>query len=261
VQFSRREFLKGTANALAVGWLCGLAISRRAVASTVAPVVVRWLREVEDLARAMKSEKLAQLDWQRQMEALYRRVPLADLLQLIDFTTLVRRAQLPARGELFEGLSLPRLEGFPDQTTFYRAVAGFSRGRSIPPHGHNHLVSSFLVLKGEVRGRHFDRLRDEGDHVWIAPSIDRPFRPGDFSTVSQDRDNVHWFTAEQDGSFMMDFGVAGLSATGTTLALPGQSAKTAGRLYLDVTAQPPTRSKDGARAARLSEIEAYRIYG
>ena len=60
---------------------------------------------------------------------------------------------------------------------------------------------------------------------------------------------------------MMDFGVAGLSSTGSTLALPGQPAKTAGRLYLDVTAQPLVKSGNGACVARLTEAEAYRIYG
>jgi hypothetical protein len=261
VSFSRREFLKATCNALAVGWLCGLAISRRAVASTISPVVIRWLWEVEELARVVKAERLAQTEWQRQMEVLYNRVPLSDLLQLIDFTTLVQRARLPARGELFEGLSLPRVEGFPDGTTFYKGVAGFRKGRSIPPHGHNHLVSSFLVLQGELRGRHFDRLRDEDDHVWIAPTIDRPFRRGDFSTVSQGHDNVHWFTAERDESFMVDFGVAGLSSTGSVLGLPTQSAKSAGRVYLDVSPGSATEFDDGKRVARLSEAEAYRIYG
>jgi len=260
VSLSRREFLKTTANGLAVAWLCGLAISRRAVASTVSPAVIRWLKEVDDLARAVKTQ-LPQTEWQRQMEALYRRVPLSDLLQLIDFETLVARAELPARGELFEGLSLPAVEELPTKPGSYRAVAGFRKGRSIPPHGHNHLVSSFLVLKGELRGRHFDRLRDDGEHVWIAPTIDRPFRQGDFSTVSQERDNVHWFTAERDESFMMDFGVAGLTPTGTTLSLPGQSERTAGRLYLDVTAQPLAKTTVGTRVARISEPEAYRIYG
>jgi hypothetical protein len=261
LSFSRRDFLRISANGLAVAWLCGFAVSRRAMASAVSEKIVHWLWEVEDLAREMKSESLSQADWQRQMEALYQRVPLSDVLRLIDFTTLIQRAQLPANGELFENLSLPRIQGFPDETTFYRGLAGFKKGRSIPPHGHNHLVSSFLVLQGELRGRHFDRLRDDGDHVWIAPTIDRTFRQGDFSTISQARDNVHWFTAEQDSCFMMDFGVAGLTSTGTTLAPRNQSAKTAGRVYLDVTSGLLPRSKGGTRVAHLSEAEAYRIYG
>jgi hypothetical protein len=261
LSLARRDFLKLSANGLAMAWLCGLAISRRAMASAAPAMVVQWLWEVEDLAREMKSEKLAQADWQRQMEALYQRVPLSDLLQLIDFTALVRRAQLPARGELFETLSLPRIDGFPSETAFYRGLAGFKKGRSIPPHGHNHLVSSFLVLQGELRGRHFDRLRDDGEHVWITPTIDRTFHQGDFSTISQTRDNVHWFTAEQDNCFMMDFGVAGLTSTGITLAPPNQATKTAGRVYLDVTPELLPRSKDGTRVTRLSEAEAYRIYG
>jgi hypothetical protein len=225
-------------------------------------MVVQWLWEVEDLAREMKSEKLAQTDWQRQMEALYQRVPLSELLRLMDFETLVRRAQLPATGELFESIVLPRIEGFPDETTFYRALVGLRKGRSIPPHGHNHLVSSFLVLQGELRGRHFDRLRDEGDHVWITPTVDRSFHQGDFSTVSQVRDNIHWFTAEQDNCFIMDCGVAGLSSPAIALTTtPHQSPTKAGRVYLDVPDGLLPRSIDGTCVTRLSEPEAYRIYG
>jgi hypothetical protein len=117
---------------------------------------------------------------------------------------------------------LPAVEELPREPASYRAVPGFRKGRSIPPHGHNHLVSSFLVLKGERRGRHFDRLRDDGEHVWIALTIDRPFRQGDFSTVSQERDNVHWFTAERDESICEAWAPRQLPTTFRAVYRPGR---------------------------------------
>jgi hypothetical protein len=122
-------------------------------------------------------------------------------------------------------------------------------------------VSSFLVLQGELRGRHFDRLRDEGgDQIWIAATSDRSFGPGDCSTGSQDRNNVHWFTAKKDCSFVLDLGVGHLSPTGTTEPLEGQHPNKTNRIYLDFdprAAVPGTISK----ARRLSEADAYRLYG
>jgi len=231
------------------------------MASTVSPILTKWLRDVNDLARSLKDEVLSQDAWQSQMEALYGRVPLADLLRLVDVDALVRRAPLPSVGESFEELELPAIEGLPARPAFYRVVAGFRAGRSIPPHAHNHLASSFLVLQGELRGRHFDRVRDiDADQMSIKATSDRAFAPGDSSTVSQDRNNVHWFTATKDHSFVLDLGVGGLTRTGTIAPLPGQHPNKMNRIYLDLG---PHASKPGmvSRAHRLLEADAYRLYG
>jgi hypothetical protein len=114
-----------------------------------------------------------------------------------------------------------------------------------------------------LHGRHFDRVRDEpGEHgnrdaIWVAPSDDRVFHPGDFSVVTQDRDNVHWFTALSDGSFLVDFGVCDLAPAGTVEPLKGQSSPKSGRIYLAI----PDAVETSTRAPRLSEADAYRRYG
>src|ERR1700733_12027705 len=95
---SRRDMLS-IVGSLAVWSFCGLAVSRRAMASTVSPIVLAWLREVDNLARDLRAEALPQAAWQTQMEALYGRIPFSELLKLVDLDTLVRRAALPAVGE------------------------------------------------------------------------------------------------------------------------------------------------------------------
>jgi hypothetical protein len=208
MDLSRRNLLS-TVGSVAVWSLCGLAVSRRAVAATVSPVLVAWLREVDEQARSLKAEGLSQAAWQSQMEALYGRVPFPDLLKLVDL-----------------------------------------------------LVSSFLVLQGELYGRHFDRLRDEGDdRIVIAAASDRSFGPGDCSTVSQDRNNVHWFTATKDRSFVLDLGVASLEPAGTTGPFEGQDPNKSSRIYLDLDPRASSVPGTISQARRLTESAAYRRYG
>ena len=97
-------------------------------------------------------------------------------------------------------------------------------GRSVIPHGHDNLATGFLVLKGTLRGRHWDRVEDHKDHYLIRPTIDRTFKPGEFSTVSDHRDNVHWFTAETEHAFIFNIHVNGSD--------PG-NPKSPGRVYID----------------------------
>jgi len=58
--------------------------------------------------------------------------------------------------------------------------------------------------------RHYERLRDEPGHLVLRPSIDRLSVPGDSTTISDDRDNVHWLAARSDGAFTLDVVVSRL---------------------------------------------------
>ena len=246
---------------MAVLSICEFALVRKAVGAKLSPILIQWLNEVNDLARTLKNDSLSQGEWQKTMDALYNRVPLADLLNFIDFEKCSFNTRFPASGESFSELLFPRVAGVPENTFFYKDIAGFQKGRSIPPHGHNHLVSSFLVVKGELHGRHFDRLNDDGDYLHIRPTIDCQFRRGEFSTVSQTKNNIHWFTASADNSFMIDFGVGGLKAAGPTLPLPNQHPLKSGRIYLDIDRGDKMPVEAGVRVHRISEKVAYDLYG
>ena len=73
------------------------------------------------------------------------------------------------------------------------------------------------MIGGELRVRHFDRLRDErpepaardglseaGGFLILRPTIDRAARAGDATAISRERDNVHWFVAASAKAYTFD---------------------------------------------------------
>jgi hypothetical protein len=265
---SRRDFIKSITNSLLVFSFFDIVQTQRAFAAVATPKVALWLRQANDLARCVKGREIAALDWQREMEGLLAHIDLPSLLKFIDFDTIESKANLPEQGEAFQSFAFAQDDQLPNRLEFYRNMAGFRKGTSIPPHAHDNLVSSFLVLKGELHGRHFDRSRDDGDEILVKPTIDRAFKIGQFSTVSDFKDNVHWFTATTDRSFIFDLGVSKIdlnwSTKGQTArwkadAKSGPNSKS-GRVYLDIDRRISTEG-DAFRVSRLTHEEAYHRYG
>ena len=118
------------------------------------------------------------------------------------------------------------------------------------PHGHNNMATAFLILKGDLRGRHYDRVRDEPEHMIIKPTIDRKFGPGECSTVSDYKDNVHWFQALTEPAFIFNLHVLDVNPSG---------AQATGRVYVD----PQGESIAGGltRARLIGYKEANQLYG
>jgi hypothetical protein len=90
----------------------------------------------------------------------------------------------------------PRLAGIPERPSYIRRVFLMAKDRAIVPHGHQNMVSGHLVVQGSFRVRHFERVRDEPEHLVLRPTIDRVrAEPGSATTVSDEKDNVHWLVA------------------------------------------------------------------
>jgi hypothetical protein len=121
---------------------------------------------------------------------------------------------------------------------------------SVVPHGHHNMVTMHMLLTGEVHARHFDRVHDEPGFLTIQPTSDKVLRPGAVSTISDESNNIHWFTALTGPVFMFNLQLVGLD--------PG--ADVGGRDYVD-----PSNGAHLAggliRARRLEKDEAYRLYG
>jgi hypothetical protein len=66
------------------------------------------------------------------------------------------------------------------------------------------------VLEGRLRARNFDRLADEPEHLLLRPAVDATIAPGACSTMSTERNNIHWFTALTDRAFTLDVVVSDL---------------------------------------------------
>ena len=83
----------------------------------------------------------------------------------------------------------------------------------------------------------------------VKPTIDRGFGVGEFSTVSDFRDNVHWFKATSETAYIFNIHVLNVDP----------DVKKRGRVYIDPNGEQLAGGK--IRARRLSAGEAYRLYG
>ena len=209
---SRREFLRGGFGAV-VSWalLDGL-VSRNLLADEISPITDRWARDLITRCADLRKQTISPVEWQARVEELLERVDLEDLLRYIDFERLTKNLDFPDLGASTEWVAFPRLEGVPEPPQLYKKIFGLKRGRAIIPHGHKNMVSAHLVLRGEFHLRHYDRVEDDGTHLVIRSTIDRAAGPGESSSISDDRNNVHWFVTTSDHAFTFDVILTGLDA-------------------------------------------------
>lgn len=247
---TRREFSRQALRSLtALALIEGLA-AQRLFGRDVAPLIDGWLGELNTISRELKDQTLKDVAYQEALEALYRRVDLPALLKTLDFDRLAAGVEYPERGAKSLSVELPQPTGSPARLAFGRQIFAMRQGRSVIPHGHDNMATGFLVLAGRFRGRHWDRVEDQDDHYLIRPTIDRSFQPGEFSTVSDHKDNVHWFTAESPTAFLFNVHVFDYNP---------ENPNTAGRVYVD----PMGEKVSGGliKAPKIDYGQANKLFG
>ncbi len=219
-------------------------------AAEIRPNVTAWLAGVNQLGRDLQGQKLEQTAWQKKVEELLVQVNLSDLLKLIDFDRVSANVDFAERGERSLRFSFPKVEGVPTELSFGKQIFALKKDRSVVPHGHNNMATAFLILKGDLRGRHYDRKRDEPGYMIIEPTIDRKFSPGECSTVSDYKDNVHWFQAISEPAFIFNLHVMDVK--------PGTMLPTQ-RVYIDPNGEKIAGGLTRARV--IGYKEANQLYG
>lgn len=173
------------------------------------------------------------------MERLLGEVSVAELRAAIDFDRRTR------------GLALPddraATVDVPMAGPFVARIFALAKGRAIVPHAHHRMASVHVVLAGRFRVRHYERVSEEPGTVLLRPTVDRVAGPGDRSSVSDTRDNVHWLVALEEKSCTLD------------LIVPGLGGKTA--IDFVDPRNATHRAADLLEAPRLTAGEAFRRYG
>ncbi len=249
-EISRREFTQQALGSILLFSLFDLVRGKELFASPIRSFANHWLTDLDQLGRDVKSDEVKQVEWQKKVEELYSHVDLPELLKMIDFDSMVKKLDgFSGKGAMSLGVNFPKIEGVPTKTVFGRQVFAMKKGRSIVPHGHDSMATAFLVLHGQCRGRHYDRIADEKGFMIIAPTIDKEFGPGGTSSVSDVKDNVHWFEALTDSAFVFNIHVMGLKT----------NPKSPGRIYVD----PNGEKIDGGRIRGkiLDHDESTKLYG
>jgi hypothetical protein len=221
-----------------------------ALAGPVKGPASEWLLDMERLSHDLAAGTLEQVEWQRGIEQRLANVELTDLLAAIDYDRLAKTVVLADDHEAVEEIMLSRSTKMPETLSFSPYFYALKKGRAIVPHGHHNMATMHMVLHGQAHVRHFDRIADEPDYITVRPTTDRVGGPGDVSTISDDRENVHWFVALSEPVYLFNIGVYGIRA----------SEPHRGRDYIDPLGGET--STDGSiRARRVNADEAYRLYG
>jgi hypothetical protein len=248
--YTRREFTQQTLGSLLTFSLLETLTELDLFAAEIKPLTARWLADVNQVGVDLKDQKVKQVEWQKRIEELFAQVDLPDLLRMVDFDKLTSNLKLIDNGALSLRFQFQEVAGVPTNLIFGKQIFALKKGRSVVPHGHNNMATAFLILKGDLHGRHYDRLEDHPEHFLIRPTIDRQFRPGECSSISDFKDNIHWFKAVSEPAFILNIHVMDVR--------PGATEPT-GRLYLDPNGE---RLEGGLiRAKRLDYKQAHQLYG
>ena len=247
---TRRSFNGQLLGSLAAYGLIETLFHCDAFADSVKPVITKWMSELNELSKDLKADhKLKDTEFQAKLEELYKRVDLPELLKLLDLDKAAR-AKLPDNGAKNLGVDLSKVEGLPQRLYFGKQIFGMKKGHSVVPHGHSNMCTGFIILHGTFAGKHYDRVEDHAKHYLIRPTIDRAFKAGEFSTISDHKDNVHWFKATSDTGFIFNIHVIGYDPTIKVAS---------GRLYLDPDGE---KTKGGLIVAKkMTSEECHRKYG
>ena len=228
----RRDFGRGALASLLTYAVLETCLEEEAFAESVEPITAKWLRDLNDtcrdvhgLTKTPERMRIGQLQWQHKVEQLFAKVELEELLKLVDFEKLKKRVKHREKGETSLRFQFPKVDGMPGRIVLGKQIFALKKGRSVVPHGHNNMATAFFILGGKLRGRHYDRLEDQKKHIIIRPTVNRIFSAGECATVSDYRDNIHWFTAVSDEAFIFNIHVLGLKT-------PDRFLRT-GRVYVD----------------------------
>lgn len=249
-QLTRRTLCRQTLSSVLTFSMLESLFRADAFGAAVKPLINKWVADLDSLGRQVKENRIPQIIWQQKMEELLATVELNELLRLVDFEKLTEGIRIPEHGAKSLGFRFPEVEGIPKQLVFGKQIFALRKGCSVVPHGHNNMATAFLILGGELHGRHYDRVEDEQKHIIIRPTIDRDFRTGEFSTVSDYKDNIHWFTARSDVAFIFNIHV---------LDTRPESDLATGRVYLNPNGEP--LSGGLIRAPRIGYTESHKLFG
>lgn len=200
----RKSFLKGLLTTISSYALMDSLYAGDSFSNKIKPITDHWAIYVNEYCSDLKKGAISPLEWQSLIQELYQHIDQTELLRFIDFERLTKSFQYPDRGVATKGVRFPSLHGLPEKTAYIKKVFGMKRDRAIIPHGHSNMVSAHLILKGEMHLRNYDKVQQDKERLVIRPTVDKIISSGESSSISDDKDNIHWFIANTETAFTFD---------------------------------------------------------
>lgn len=201
---TRREFSKNLLTTLTGIALIETLFKQQLFAYPVKPIANDWLKELHIMCKDLKENSISPLTWQQKISEFHNRLPLEDLLRLIDFEKNIAGFSYPDLGVTTTDPKLPKVKGVSGRYSFKGRIFGMLKERAIIPHGHKNMTSCHRVLQGEFLLKQYDRIKDEKDHMYIKQTIEETGKAGSFSSISDNQNNIHWLVANTSKAFTFD---------------------------------------------------------
>jgi thiol-disulfide isomerase/thioredoxin len=200
----RRTFSKEILNTVTSFALIDSLLAFNAVGKNLKPITDLWAKQLNEYCSDLKSEAITTIQWQKKVEELYTQVELKEILKFIDFENLRKGIEYPDLGVATKTVKFPKLVGLPEKTVFGKKIFGMKKGRAIIPHGHSNMASAHIILHGEMHLWHYDKIGENELNLFIKPTVDRTAKVGESSSISDEKDNIHWFIANTATAFTFD---------------------------------------------------------
>lgn len=181
-----------------------LSETNKIVAAPAVYEINKWAFHLNSFCSDLDKGELTLTEWQDQLADLYGKIELEDILRFIDFERLIKDLPLPDLGVATKKVVFPKINGLPEDTVFVKKVFGMNPRRAIIPHGHSNMASGHLTLDGEFRLRQYDKISKTNSSLVLNKTVDKVIKAGDFSSISDDRNNVHWFIAGNRPAYTFD---------------------------------------------------------
>ncbi|MEZ4777936.1 MAG: hypothetical protein R2786_00950 [Flavobacteriaceae bacterium] len=200
----RREFTKQLLTTVSTFALMDSLLAFNAIEKNIKPITDHWAIRLHEYCSDLKKNTITPIEWQQKIEELFCKVELSALLKFINFENLIKGFEYPDYGVSTKPIIFPKLQGLPENTLFVKKIFGMKKDRAIIPHGHSNMASAHLILQGEMHLRHYEKIRQEPQNLIIKPTIDKVALVGESSSISDEKDNVHWFIATTETAFTFD---------------------------------------------------------
>jgi len=200
----RRKFTKDTLWLLTGITMLNTISTHKLYAAKYNDNIEKWLKTLAETCADLRTDKLDVTQWQDKIAQLHNSIGNDDLSELIDFSKLSGRLKMPDLGVDTQRVIFPKITGYSERYQFIGKIFGMQKDRAIIPHGHKNMVSCHWVIKGNFLLRQYDRLNDDDKHMYIRQTIEEMVAPGTHSSISDERNNVHWLIAKSGPAYTFD---------------------------------------------------------
>lgn len=214
---TRRDFSKEVLVTLTGIAFLDTIFQERLFANSVRPIADHWLKELHTMCLDLKKNSISPVEWQQKIDEFHSKLPLEDLLKTIDFEKSIQKLTYPDLGVVTTDPVLPKVDNISEAYSFVGRIFGMQKDRAIIPHGHKNMTSCHRVLQGEFLLKQYDRLKDEGDFIFIKKTIEETGKTGSFSSVSDAKNNIHWLVATTNRAYTFDVIVHSLNERPTEI--------------------------------------------